>query len=120
MIRLPFTTVVVGPPGEWRTRTNKDWSREEVGRHHELQAPVPWKTYVHAKTGLRATTNAVYLKRTWVRPLGSEGPGKDTKSVAINPWPAPRKGRVDLRVDLNTVPGGRNAYWYARLYTSGA
>ena len=177
-MNLPFTSVVVGPAGEWRTRTNKDKSREEVWTHRELQAPVAWETYVHA-SGLRATTNAVYLKRTWVRKLGSDGPGKETKRVAtystfrclctnitattvahalapaahavlslgvvgldkeprsrcarlghscsdsrrnlaIVPWVAPRDGRVDLRIDLSTVPGGRNAYWHARLYALGA
>ena len=86
MIRLPFTTVVVGPPGEWCTRVNKDRSRDEVWRHRELQAPVPWKTYVH-KSGLRCTTNAAYLKRTWVRPLGSDGPGKETKALATDSTP---------------------------------
>ena len=178
MVNLPFTSVVVGPPGKWRPRTNKDRSREEVWTHRELQAPVAWETYVH-ESGVRATTNAVYLKRTWVRKLGSDGPGKETKrmakystfwyfctnitatnvahalapvthavfsigvvgldkqplsrcarlghscsdsrrNVAIVPWVAPRDGRVDLRIHLNTVPGGRNAYWHARLYSLGA
>ena len=121
----------------------------------------------------------MYLKRTWVRKLGSDGPRKETKrvatyatfwyictnitatnvadalapvthtvfslgvvgldkklrsrcvrlghscsdsrrNVAMIPGVAPRDGRVYLRISLNTVPGGRNVYWHARLYSLGA
>ena len=49
--------------------------------HRELQAPVAWKTYEHS-SGARAKTNAAYVRRTWTRPVGDKGPGKEEKAVA--------------------------------------